>query len=88
MRDPRTGLDLDESGNIIMFPVSGWTTVSAMDSAVILALTYLRSPEELQTNSQSQIQFVMTPPQCLEIAEALRRAGEKLMSATPGGGVN
>jgi hypothetical protein len=79
-------LETDEKGNVMLKPVTGWTTGPVAQIAVLLAIEYVETPEELETGGRKSIQFVLTPPQCLELAEVLARQAKRLLgdSLPPG----
>jgi len=70
----------DGEGNVITKPVSGWITAPVADSSVLLALQYFDNPEQCEKWEPVQIQFLLTPPQCLELAEVLTRQAKKILS--------
>ena len=71
-------LQKDERGNIITKPVTGWTTVPMAGIAVLLAIQYVETPQELGT-LEKQIQFALMPQQCLELAEVLTRQANRVL---------
>jgi hypothetical protein len=75
--------ETDEHGNVILKPVTGYTTSPVAGVAVALAILYVETPEELERDDSKQIQFVLTPQQALAIAEALTRQAKRLMEALP-----
>jgi hypothetical protein len=77
--DPATGLHLDDSGQIALNPMTGWIAASGIGMNAVLAIEYLSSPEELRTASRSQIQFVLTPQQCLEVSVTLTKLANKIL---------
>lgn len=59
-------------------PVVGWTFYRAAETAIILDLQTVGTEAELRavatgTAEPAHLQAIMTPNQCLELAEALRR---------------
>jgi hypothetical protein len=72
-------LNLDKQGNIVTKPVAGWQFHAVAESSVLLAIEYLDSPEQMRTMEGEMIQFVLTPPQCLELAEALTRSAKRIL---------
>jgi hypothetical protein len=71
-------IETDGKGHVITKPVTGYTLAPVAGIAVLLAIRYVESPEELESGTSKQIQFVLTPPQCLEIAGAMTRQAERL----------
>ncbi len=65
-------LQTDQDGNIIVSPVLGWASGPLPAKAVFLAVQYAERPEEIETGGKS-IQFVLTPQQCLELAQRLTK---------------
>jgi hypothetical protein len=45
-------LDKDENGEIILCPVVGWTTGTAAETSVILAIQYIEAPEQFETGGK------------------------------------
>ena len=72
-------LETDSNGDIITKPVTGWITAPIAEIAVLLAIQYVETPEELETGNSKQIQLVLMPQKCLELAEALTKAGKSLL---------
>jgi hypothetical protein len=77
--DPRSGLELGSDGNVILNPVIGWTTSTAANIGIVLAMKYISNPEEFETGGKS-VQFVLTPQQSLELAEKLTELSNKVLS--------
>jgi hypothetical protein len=80
-------LETDANGMVITRPVLGWTTVTVAESSVILQMQYAETPQELKTGGRS-IQFVLTPPQCLELAETLTKQANRILTVTTSGPPN
>jgi hypothetical protein len=72
---------------VITRPVLGWTTAAVAGSSVILQMQYAETPEELKTGGRS-IQFVLTPPQSLELAETLTKQAKRILDLKPSGPSN
>jgi hypothetical protein len=64
-------LETDSNGDIITNPVIGWTTATLAGMSVFLAIHYVETPLELETEDGKSIQMILTPQQCLELAERL-----------------
>jgi hypothetical protein len=80
-------LETDAAGMVITRPVLGWTTAAVAGSSVILQMQYAETPEELKTGGRS-IQFVLTPPQSLELAETLTKQAKRILDLKPSGPSN
>jgi len=80
-----TTVDLvtDKSGNVVMNPLMGWNILPVAGAVVLLQAQYVQNPEELEKGEFRIIQFALTPPLALELAEALRKAANPLMSVAP-----
>jgi hypothetical protein len=71
-------LRTDENGNIVTMPVTGWITGTLAEIAVLLAFQYAETQEEIG-NANKQIQFVLMPQQCLELAEKLTTLAKRVL---------
>ena len=71
----------DDQGNIVVKPLIGFNVAPIAGTSVFLRFLYADSLEELQREDYRGIQFVMTPPHALELAEALARLAPRLMQA-------
>jgi hypothetical protein len=72
-------LQTDSNGNVISFPVTEWQLRTLAGISILLTALYVRTPEELETEDRQQIQLAMTPQQCLQLAEALKKAAMSLL---------
>jgi hypothetical protein len=72
-------LHKDADGNIIVKPITGWTTTAVAGTSVLLAVQYVETPAELETGDSSQIQLLLTAQRCLELADALKRLAQSLI---------
>lgn len=77
-------LETDSTGNVIMKPLTGWNILPVAGAAVLVQIQYVETPEELEKGEQRVIQFALTPPMSLELAEALKRVANPLMPIAPG----
>jgi hypothetical protein len=75
-------LQKDANGNIITKPMTGWFMTTAFRIAVLLAVQYVETPAELESTDRHQIQFVMTPQQCLELADRLTKVANRVLDPT------
>ncbi len=77
----RNALPLSEtnnSGNVIAKPVKGWT-VSDTAGVAVAEIQYAETPEEFEGGDSKSIHLGLTPPQCLDLADALTRAARKVL---------
>lgn len=74
---PSEAFDKDAEGNVITNPVMGWTTLPVVEMAVLLQIQYAETPERLETGCR-RIQLVLTPLQCLELAQRLTRQARRV----------
>lgn len=72
-------LETDKDGMIMTKPVTGWSIHAMQDIAILLAIEYVDTPEQLKTGPTYQIQLALLPQQCLELANVLTRSGNKLL---------
>jgi hypothetical protein len=72
-------IELDANGMVVTRPVLGWTTATAAEIAVILQIQYSEKPADIDTGGKS-LQVVLTPPQCLELAEVLTRNAQRILN--------
>ena len=74
----KQNFELDSSGNIITNPVIGWTIADAASGMlVIVAIQYVQNPQQRQMGEWKQIQLVVTPEKCQELAQALTNAADR-----------
>lgn len=72
-------LETDKDGNVITKPVIGWTIRSVAGVAVLLAIEYADTPLDIEMGGKS-LPLVLTPPQCLELSQALAKASTQLLA--------
>ena len=77
--DILSALEVNSDGNIVTRPIMGWTTVPA-ETAVILRLNYAENPDELRTGGR-HLQVILTPQQCLELAQILTKQAQRILEA-------
>jgi hypothetical protein len=75
--------ETDAAGMIITRPVLGWVTCPVEEMAVILLLRYSESPQDIDSGGRS-LQAVLTPQQCLELAEELTKQARRILAAPRG----
>ncbi len=73
-----TPFETDNVGNLILKPVTGWAVTHAAEIAVLLRIEYLDSPADTEKDSKA-MQFALTPPQALELAEKLTKRARRLL---------
>jgi hypothetical protein len=83
MGEKVNSFETDGQGDIILNPVTGWTMAPVAEIAVLLAIEYVPNPDGLETGERRSIQFVLTPPKCLELAEELSRQAKRLLESIP-----
>jgi hypothetical protein len=71
-------IEIGSDGLVRTRPVLGWMTVPVAGMSVILRLNYAETPEELRTGGR-HLQVIMTPQQCLELAEVLTRQARQIL---------
>jgi hypothetical protein len=71
-------LETDKNGNISTMPIMGWIVVPAAEIAILLAIQYAETPQEIETGGR-QIRFVLKPQQCLELAKILTTQAKRLL---------
>jgi hypothetical protein len=80
-----TKLRTNKDGQIATCPVLGWTTGTVGGVAILLAIDYAETPEQIQTGGKS-VQLVLTPQQSLELAEKLTTLANKTLDPTRSAG--
>jgi len=75
--------ETDENGIVVTKPVMGWIIAPAAGIAVVLGIRYAETEEEIGTGGR-QIQFVLMPQQCLELAEVLTKQAKHLLQPHTG----
>lgn len=73
-----TTFETDSDGALVTRPVLGWATVPVAGIAVVLQIQYSEKPDDIDKGGQS-LQFVLTPPQCLELAEILTTQAKRIL---------
>jgi hypothetical protein len=77
-------LQVDNSGQVVMRPLTGYALKHVAEIAVLLVIRYADDPEDIETEDRwKQLQIVATPAQALELAESLTRAGKSLLRVDP-----
>jgi hypothetical protein len=74
-------LKVDEHGNVILNPVTGWRPAPVGGIVVLLALDYATSQEGLERGEVESIQLVLTHPQCLSLADLLTKEAQRLLAS-------
>ena len=73
----------DRDGKVITNPVTSWALMPVADIAVLLAIQYSETPQELETGDTRQIQFLLRPQACLELAEKLTTLAKRVLEDEP-----
>jgi hypothetical protein len=68
----------DQHGNVITSPVMGWATLPVAGIAVLLAIEYATTPEEIEIGGK-QVQLALTPHECLSLAEGLTKVARQVL---------
>lgn len=77
----------EANGNVAVSPVGGWQIAAFAGMGVVLRLDYIKDAAAMATMTVSESeQFVLTAPQALELAEALRVRAEAAMLPPQNGG--
>jgi len=71
--------ETDNSGTVIAKSVRGWTVTDAAADAVLAAVQYGATPEELVIGDSESIHLILTAPQCLDLADALTKAARNVL---------
>jgi hypothetical protein len=80
-------LETDESGNMVLRPVTDWITAAAANIVVVLGIQYTEMLAGGEIAKKS-VQFGLTPQQCLELAEMLTKQAKTLLVDRPPGKAN
>jgi hypothetical protein len=75
-------LQKDGNGDVITKPLTAWFMTTAFQIGVLLAVQYVETPQELESTDRHQIQFVLTPRQCLELADRLTKVANRVLDPT------
>jgi hypothetical protein len=87
--DNLKSLKTDEQGNFITYPVTGWKTVLAAGTALLVAFEYIDREEQFESGERNLIQLVLSPAQCLHLAEQLTDFATRVVSpVVPGTSLN
>ncbi len=81
---PRGLWDTDGEGNIIVHPLTGYSTLILKDGTAVIRLEYMLSPDQPFEQPQS-LQLVMTRTQAAALAEVVRRMSVAEYEPTPQG---
>lgn len=74
----------DETGNITVNPLAGYGMAVFAETTICAKLDFLHAGDEFESPSGS-VQLGMTPLQAIELAQALQRAADKILSQRPTG---
>lgn len=78
---PQQPFNLNEDGNVIIFPLTGWVITTAMESAVLLRLEYAETPAALKMGDLSALQLIANPQQTLDLAISLTKTARRILDA-------
>ncbi len=73
-------VETNNEGNIVIRPVTGWTTHFVAGIVGILRIEYIENPQEFEATHKS-LQLALTAPQSLELAEVLNKLGKSLLQS-------
>lgn len=76
--------ELDAKGEVITKPVIGWTIASVAGMSVLLAVQYVETDEQLLAMRGQSVPLLLTPRQCLELAEELKKHASNILDSRPG----
>lgn len=74
----------DASGNFIVNPLVGYSTMIAATTAIAVKLDYLIDGDQFETPS-GNLQLILTPPQAQQLAQALLSAADRVLKIPPTG---
>ena len=72
----------DETGNIIVNPLVGYSTMIAAETAIGVKFDYLIHGDQFERPS-GNVQLVITPIQAQQLAQALLSAADKILGMKP-----
>ena len=73
-------LERDSNGEVILKPVTGWRILPVAGTLVLAVVLYADSPEGFERGEHKQTQFLLTPPQCLELSQVLTTLAQILLA--------
>jgi hypothetical protein len=77
-------LEADSEGNIVIQPIVDWAVWAVeVESAIVLALEYVKNPAQLETGRHLRLQGMLLPEQAVELGEKLIILGERLLRDQP-----
>jgi hypothetical protein len=76
------GWELGDDGNIIVFPLTGYSMQIGMGMAVMLQAQY-GNPGDARDKPSGRLPLIMTPAQANELAQALQRAASRIDQSSP-----
>ena len=81
---PRGQWDTDGEGNLIVRPLTGFSTLILRDGTGVIRLEYMQSPDQPFEQPQS-LQLVMTRAQAVELGESVQQMSVAEYKPTPPG---
>ena len=79
---PRGQWDTDGEGNIIVYPLTGYSTLILKDGTAVIRLEYMLSPDQPFEQPQS-LQLVMTRAQAAELGGSVQQMAVAEYKPTP-----
>lgn len=80
--------DTYPDGNIITHPFTGYTVAPVADTAILARLEYVENEDQLRTGGGKAVQLILTPPQALELADALAKNANRILGQRTSGPKN
>lgn len=71
----------DKGGIVQLKPLTGWKIAEIAGIAIVVSVEYADSAEDLERGVSQEIPLVLTVEQCFELAAALKRNADLLLSA-------
>ena len=81
-------LQTHPDGSIVASPMTGFEFRTAGDSALLVVIEYVETPEHLETGERKTLQTVVLPQQALELADALKRNATLILTPKSGTQIN
>ncbi|KKM04796.1 hypothetical protein LCGC14_1760640 [marine sediment metagenome] len=86
MTKMKRGLDIDDDGQAIVYPVVGYTAFLAFGMTVGLRLEYVISLDP--TEKPQALQVVLTPTQARELAQSVLKMADRAIQPPASGGAH
>lgn len=75
-------------GNIVAYPMTGFELRTAGETALLVVIEYVETPEQLESGERKTLQTTVLPQQALDFAETLKRSATLLLASDSGEQVN